>query len=228
MSEPKGRGCFFYGCLTFLLVSLAVAVGVFFGTRKAIQMVVANFTDTTPAPLPQNHVPPERLRELRQRFEQLNTAAQRGVADQEFVLEGDELNAFLFDTSELKNFHDQLYFQIETNTVKAQVSLPLDQFHLWRGLSKKLVMKNLGGRYLNGVATLDVSVQNGELSVKVRDLVAKGKPLPSSFMANLRPENLAKEANKNADLQSILQKIESLEIKDGRVNMKLKTAQKAK
>lgn len=222
MSEPKSRGCFFYGCLTFVLVASAVVVGMFFGTRKAIQLAVANYTDSQPAPLPKIQVSPERQKELRERFDRLSSAAQKGASNEELVLDGDELNGLLFDTPTLKDYRDQLYFQVETNTAKAQVSLPLDQFQMWRALSKKLLMKQIKGRYLNGVATLDLSVQNGALSVKVRDLVAKGKPLPSSFMANLRAENLAASANKNPDLQSMIQHVDKLEVRDGKVHLTFK------
>jgi hypothetical protein len=218
MSESQGRGCFFYGCLTFLLVALAVVVGVFFGTRKSIQMVVSNYTEGQPAELPKVSVSPEQLRDLRQRLE----SAAGGKDESQISLDADEINALLRNSPELKAAGEQVYFQIEGDTMKAQVSLALDQFDMWRSMMRKLLLKGMSGRYLNGSATLDAGIENGELSVKVRDMTAKGKSLPSSFMANLRAENLADPANKNPELQTALQKIERLQVRDGKVRIKFK------
>jgi hypothetical protein len=221
----KNRGCFFYGCLTVILVVIAVAVGVYFGTRKAINLAVANFTDTKPAELPRIQISPAQQKEIRDRFDKLSDAAARGRPAEDLVLTADEFNALLLNSPGLKGFKDELYFQVETNNLKAQVSLPLDQFQIWRSLSKKLAMPDLRGRYLNGTATLDASVNNGQFQLKVRDMTAKGKPLPSSFMANLQTQNLAEDANKNPDTRSLFQRVQKVEIRDGKVRMKFKTPQ---
>jgi hypothetical protein len=222
MADGQSRGCFFYGCLTFILVVLAVLIGVYFGTRKAINLAVTTYTDTKPADLPKIQLSAQERKDLRDRFEKLSDSASHGRPVEEMVLSADEFNALLLASPGLGKLQDQIYFQVETNNLKAQVSLPLDQFQIWRSLGKKMSIPDLRGRYLNGTATLDTSVDNGELQIKVRDMTAKGKPLPSSFMANLQTQNLAEDANKNADARFLFQKIQKLEIRDGKVRIKFK------
>ena len=70
----------------------------------------------------------------------------------------------------------KVYVGLDGNKVKAQVSLPLGQTGL--PFSRN--------RYLNGDATLDVSLRNGMLGVYLEQINVKGKPLPSVYVQKLR------------------------------------------
>ena len=79
----------------------------------------------------------------------------------------------------------------------------------------------LKGRYLNGEADLKASLTNGVLIVTLDSLEVNGKRVPDEMMANIRQENLAKDAYKNPKHAEILRKLESLEIKDGKMTIKV-------
>ncbi len=76
------------------------------------------------------------------------------------------------------------------------------------------------GRYLNGAASFKASLENGVLIVTAHSIEVKGKPLPEPFMSQLRNENLAKDAYRDPKNAESLRKIESIEVKDGKLTIK--------
>jgi hypothetical protein len=216
-----GKGCFFYGCLTFIVILVASAIGTYFGTRKAVQLAMENYLQTSPMTLPKSALSDAERREAIARFENAFDASQKGRPTPPLELSIDELNAALASTGVLGPLKDQAYLRMETNQLKADISIPLDQFGIWKGLGQKLFLKN-DGRYLNGTAFLDLKVVEGILDLKVTELLVNGKPLPGTFMATLRTENLAAKANENGEVRNLLQQVQKVEIRDNRIILHLK------
>ncbi len=80
----------------------------------------------------------------------------------------------------------------------------------------------LKGRYLNGQADLKASLFDGELIVHLDALEVNGKKVPDEFMTELRKQNIAKDAAKDKKFAEMLRKVESLEIKDGKIILKVR------
>jgi hypothetical protein len=212
-SNPKGRGCFFYGCIVslVLLVLLLIAAGTatFFGYR-ALKNIAVQYTDTTPMPLPKAQMPQAEVERLQARFNTFNEAVKAGKPVPPLRLTGNEINALINHSPGMAQVKDRVHVSIEGDQVKGQVSIPLDSF--W--------MPGLKGRYLNGAGVFKVSLQNGVLDVRAESLEVKGKRLPETFMAELRKHNLAQDATKGAETAAAIQKLESIEVKDGVVTVK--------
>mgnify|MGYP000428947686 CR=1 FL=1 len=59
--QKKPRGCFFYGCITALVLGIVLGVGAFFAIRYALDKlveVVEPYTESAPMALPQSTMPP--------------------------------------------------------------------------------------------------------------------------------------------------------------------------
>lgn len=223
--QRPGKGCFFYGCLTFIILVIAVAVGTYFGTRKALKMAVDTYLDTKPATLPSVRMSATERKALVAEVTRTVEASAAGRSTEPVELPPEELNVLLREIGTLGPAAEQVYFRVETNQLKADVSIALDQFEAWRQLGKKLMISNLSGRYLNGTAFLNAQVTNGVLNLKVTDLHAKGQPLPGTFMSTLQTENLASGAGKNAQAQKILGAVDRLETREDKVYLHLKQPQ---
>jgi hypothetical protein len=208
-SDSKNRGCFFYGCLTAALVVIGVVIGLYFGTRKAIKSVVASYTFSTPASVPQLKMSDAEKKQIAAKIEEEAKHSLKSSAP--LTLNETKLNVLLEESPELQKFSRQIYLKPAGTNLEAQLSLPLDELKSWQQLSAKLG-PSLKGRYLNGTATLAVAVTNGVLNVHLKDFVVKGKSLPSTFTSVMEPQNLAADANKNANLQSVLARIRSVEV----------------
>jgi hypothetical protein len=138
------------------------------------------------------------------------------------VLTEQQLNVLLGQSAQVKPFREHLYLQPEGDVLKAQMSLPLDQFEEWKAFTQKIGARELTNRYLNGTAFLELSVTNGGLQMSITNLVVNNETLPAQFTSRLRSQNFAENANNSPELQAALQKVEDIEVKDGRVVIEFK------
>jgi hypothetical protein len=208
-APPRERGCFFYGCIIAsvlaLLVAILIGIAVFVGYRW-LNQVVNDYTSTTAEQLPTVKMPAEERQSLKDRVEAFRKAVKEGTTTEPLVLSGDDLNALIDENAELKG---TVYVKVEGDQVKGQVSFPLDKL--------QVPLPMLKGRYLNGQADFRASLFDGELIVHLEALEVNGKKVPDQIMTDIRKQNMAKDASKNPDLAETLRKIESLEIKDGKI-----------
>ena len=221
-SERKNRGCFFYGCLTFVLVLIGVIIGGYFGTKKAIKEVVKSHTATAPVPIPTLNLSAEEQQRLATQVQGEAEAAMNAPEGERIItLDENELNAFIAQSPDLRQFTNQFYLTPGDGEIKAQLSLPLDQFQGWLELSSKFG-DDLKGRYLNGTASLLPAVTNGHLILNLKDLVVNGTSLPDQFTGRLKTANLAEDINKNEELRKTLEKVESIDVKNGQLRIEFK------
>jgi hypothetical protein len=211
-NPPKKRGCFFYGCITSLVLLTIILVAGFLGVRfflHKIDAMVAQYTDTQAMVMPKEEMPAAELEKLKARFAAFKVALDAHSNAVPLILSGPEINALLRSSPDMKAMRDTFYIAVEGDQVKGQLSLPLSQF--------KIPMVDLNGRYLNGAAVFKAVLTNDQLSVRIQSLEVKGQPLPEKFMSQLRMKNLAEDAQNNPTNAAVISKFESIEIKDGRV-----------
>jgi len=210
--QPRQRGCFFYGCIIasilMVLVLIFIGLALFFTYRFATQMV-EQYTAAAPRDLPKVEMPAEQRASLKKRVEEFRKAVEEGKAVEPLVLTSQDLNALIEEEPQLKG---KVYLKIEGDKLKGQVSIPLE----------KIGLAMFRGRYLNGEADLKASLDNGILIVTLDALEVNGKSPPPEVMTKLREQNLAKDAYSNPKNAEMLRKVESMEIKDGKVIIKVR------
>jgi len=215
---PKKRGCFFYGCITSLVLLLLIFIGIFVIARLVVNRVnkmVAEYTDTSGVAISKTDMSADELKALKDRVAAFNSAVDAHSNTPPLVLTAREINGLLASDSDLKDYKDKFYVSLDGDTIKGQVSLPLD------GLVK-LPVVDLKGRYLNGSGTFKASVEDGALSVYVEDLEVRGKPLPAEFMKGLQAQNLAQGFNNNPNAQQPFKKYDSVQVTNSTLIIKAK------
>ena len=200
--------CFLWGCATLALVFVLGCIVAFLTIRYGFQQIREKYTDGEPVDLPVVGMGQEELDALIDRVD----AFEQGLRDEEpveaLVLTQDDLNALFQHHSELTHFAGRVYITIdEDDVLTGQVSVPLDFF------------PGLGGRYFNGSATFDAAIKQGRFTVFVESATLKGEPVPESFMEGLRGENLAKDMHSDPETKELIDKIETLEIKEGTITI---------
>ena len=209
----KRRGCLFYGCLTSLVLLVIVCVMAFFAVRFVRNRINA-YTDAAPMKLPKVEMAQAEFKELQGRVKSFGDALDQGKPTEPMILTERDLNALLADAPNTKELADKVYVSLTGDQVKGQVSIPLTGLG-WLGK----------GRYLNGDATFNVSLENGVLIVTASEVRVKGQPLPDSIMSRLRQENLAKDVYKDPKNAEAIRKFQSLEVVDGRVIVRARSPQ---
>lgn len=209
-TEPKRHGCLFYGCIVSCIAVLVLAVGGFFTIRYAIKSVITQFTDAAPQKLPKPQLSPAELQIAKERIAAFRDGLKAGRTGTILELKGEEINALFAGGPASLPLQDWVYANVEGDQIKGQISLPLD----------RLRMPLVKGRYLNGTAVFKVSLANGILDVRADSIEVKGKPLPKSLMSAFRKRNLAEHTARDAQAAEVLQKLQSIEVKDGTITIK--------
>ena len=207
-APQKKRGCLFYGCLSLAIIALlllvCVGLGLYFG-KRAIDTAIADYTETTPAQIEEAPYPPAKLQELQARVSAFQQGIDKGTSAQppELVLSADDLNALIAADPDFKG---KAFITIEEDQLKGKISVPLPDIPPFK--SK--------GRYLNGPASFKAGLENGRIALRFQQMTVKEKPVPPPFM-NAFNQFLAQELQKNPEAARNANKLESLDVRDGKV-----------
>lgn len=207
---PRERGCFFYGCIIAIVLSLLLIIAIVvisFLTYQWFGRVVEQYTATAPRDLPVVKMPEPERAAVKKRVEAFREALKEDRPVAPLVLSADDINALIEDNPKL-NLKGKVYITIEGDRMKGQVSLPLNDLPTL-GLTK--------GRYLNGEAEFDVQVRHGRPFVTIEELEVNGQRPSDEIMRSLSGQNLFKDAKFKPEVQEDLDAIEGVEIKDGRM-----------
>ena len=200
------RGCFFYGCITSVVLLVLVIGALLVGLHYAKKMV-NQFTDTQPMELPTVQMPQDRIDKLKQRFEAFQEAVRNQRPAPPLTLSADEINVLIASGPEREAAKGKVCVSLEGDQLKGQVSVPLQ--HVGWGMFR--------GRYLNGSATFNLAFRNGALFVTAQTLAVKGSPLPETFMQQIRKENLAAKLADEPRAVAVLQGLEDIRVSDGKL-----------
>ena len=217
---PKsGHGCFFYGCITAIVLAviglILLILGIYFGISW-LDKTIKSYTSTTPVVLPKVNYTEEDVKDFEARRKAYQDAVDKGEAA-ELVLSADDINAWI---DREPNFKGLAYITIEGDKISGQLSVPLDNFNLPFGLGK--------GRFFNGSATITVSLRDGELIVHAKEFQLNGQAPAGDFMNQFSRENLAKEWAKQPENAEMLKHLDSIEVKDGKIHVKARAAASAR
>ena len=208
---PKPRhGCFFYGCITGLVMLLLIAVGglvTIYYAKKALSGLVNNYTDSQPMSLPSVQMSQADLDKLKQRWKEFAEAVRARRPTAPLVMSADEINALIASSPDQKLLKGKFYVSFDGDRVKGELRLPLQEFG-W---------KLLKGRYLNGSGTFNLSLQNGVLFLAPQTIVVKGKPVPDIYMQGLRNQNFAASLTNQPDVSAVLQGLQEIQVNDGKL-----------
>ncbi len=194
----------------FIILGVAGILGARYGYKK----LVGTYTSPAAAQLPAVTYTGEELQSLTNRLNAFQMAANALTNEATLKLSARDINVLIHSHDELKEARDRFFVEIEDDTIKSAVSVPLDNFGL----------DALKGRFLNGKAGLKVEINNGQLTVNLDSLEVNGSRVSPSFMTQLKGENLAKDVKFDAETKKMLQRVEKLAIENGELILKLKTA----
>ena len=218
---PKARrGCLFYGCLSGLVLLLVLAICGLIAVHYAkvkLTALVNEYTDAQPMTLPTVQMSAADLDKLKKRFTEFEDAVRAGRPAPPLALTADEINALVASGKDQTWVKGKVYVSFDGNRVKGELSVPLND----------LGWKMFRNRYLNGTGTFNVSLQNGVLFVAPQTITVKGKPVPEMYMQGIRNANFAAALTNQPNAVAVLQHLQNLEVKDGKLIVTPKDATEA-
>lgn len=204
-AKKKGGACLLgcLGCCTVLVVLIATPL---VGSYLVAKHLVESYTDTQPLTIQTSQLSPEDMEPLMKRLMDFKAAMDEGRRE-EISLSSDEVNAALRAYPDVAMLAEHVYFHLEGDRIRGEISLPMDMFKL----------PFMKGRYLNGSGEFHVSLEGGTLQVHLLSLTVRGASLPEEAMVALANENLAGDVASDPDMRETLGRIESLQVRDGRL-----------
>lgn len=203
--QRRRRGClFFFGLAAVVLI--VVLLGVYLGFRYA-KGIVNQLTDTEPLHLPSVHLPQAQMFQLHDRVETFQDSVRDGEPTGPLELSADEVNALIETDPALAALKNHAYVSFDGNQLRAQVSFPAED----------LGLAALRGRYINANGVFDAALTNDQLRITALSLTAKGKPVARHVMRRIAAQNLAARFNEDPRAGAGLKKIQSIEIKNGKL-----------
>ncbi|MCO8122313.1 hypothetical protein NHH03_11230 [Stieleria sp. TO1_6] len=206
----SGKGCLI-GCLLAggFIVCAAICAGV--GGYWFLSSQITKYTSETPIDLPTVEYSAEQLAELDSRVESFREKLNEGeTPEQDLVLTADDINAMISKNKDLKG---KVFVKIEDDQVKGDVSIPIDK------------LPGGKGRFFNGAASFDVSMDGGVLIVTVDQATLNGEPIPEAILESFRKENLAKDVYSKPENAKFMRQFEDIRIEDNRFVLRVKRDQ---
>ena len=206
MAEAKkGRGCFFYGCVTTIVLFIAVVIGIFFAVRYGFKVLRDQYTSPQGVAVAPVRLPAADGDRAVKRVDDFKKSLQSGTALEPLELSADELDYVFRNSAKGSQFKDHAHLTITNDAIHAELSLPLGAFH-----------PALQGRFFNGDAKFDLEVQNGAIVADLQSATVNGKDIPGEALSNMkqsmqwRPQSGDPEA-------PLVNNLERIDIKDGKI-----------
>lgn len=177
-----------------------------------VSSTLAAYTSTEPMEIETVEYSEEDLAVLKARMDAFNDAIESGkVPEEDLILTAADINALIADDEELRG---RVFVRIEDGEIEGDVSFPLD------------AIPGMKGRYFNGSATMDVSMDDGHLFVHAKKAEVNGEPVPEQFMKGMRDENLAKKMNQDPEQQKFLRNFKDIRIDDDKLILEVQRESK--
>jgi len=210
----KGSGmktCMLVGCSLVFVLFVIVGVFVYIGVKGVFDKYVEKYTDVQARDLPRVTLSEEAIEAVIERADKFAEGVKGDRLTEPLVLSSDDINALIQHHPNWKGLSDKVYVSLEEDKIQGEVSIPLEE-----------MSSMLKGRYLNASAVFTVSLMNGRLLVFLDSAEVKGQPIPEPFMQEMRKENLAKNVASDPNMGPVIEKLESIEVIDGKLTIRAK------
>lgn len=202
---PKKKGCFFYGCLSVIIVMLLACGGLFYGYWK-IKRIFTEYTDTQPLSLPALSLSDEQVQDAKNKVVDFFAKAQDAQEAARLSLSADEVAALLQTSDALKDFHGSFSLAFVNGKATGSISIPLEKY-----------ASEFKGRFLNGDAVFNFSMKNAVPVLTVESILLNARELPESFLAEIKQENLLEDALADPEVQELLKHVTDARIQGDRL-----------
>ena len=198
-TAKKGRGCFFYGCITLVVAGVIVTAlivgGAYFGIQKFKDTVINEYTSTQAVVLPTVTLQEGEATALKARVDAFVQNPSKPL-----TITVRELNGLIAGDPNFNEIQGRIYLSTVGDHFRGEISYPLDEF-------------GVQGRYFNGFAEFGVNVSNGALFVQLQKISVNNASPPDAFMESLQRENLAKDFKPSPEQARILSSISNISVK---------------
>ena len=218
MKVKEKKGCFYYGCITAVVLSLIAIVSIYIGVNYAVKTMreyVENYTESSPIEFEEDKLSYEEFQVIRGKLKNFFSSLESGTlteSEKQIKISVDQINSLIAREKELEEFRDKLRIDIQNGKLIGKVSLDLGE----------LGIPGLKGKYINGKGRFKIGIEKGELIVIPEDLKVGGKDLPEALRNGIKNKNIATNTNEKSKNKKLINKLSRIEIEDNMIVIEAK------
>ena len=204
--EKSKGGCLKYGAIGCLVIAVLIVIGGFFAYRATMKFVLGvteEYTSAQSTDLPAVYASEKEINAVLDRVRLFIETLYEDTNPSPLILDSRDINILINNHPDWEKLADKAYVAIEGDLVKGEISIPLGK-----------ISSIFEGRYLNGLAAIRVSLEEGRPILVIDSMEVGGKELPREFMSTLRTQNLWEETD-DTGMDEVLEKLESITVRDG-------------
>ncbi|THB72089.1 MAG: hypothetical protein D6B28_06240 [Gammaproteobacteria bacterium] len=195
------------GCLVIVLIFIGLGYAGYRTLIGYMEDAVTEYTESESRELPQPLASASEAGGTLDIFDEFVYSVKNDIAVESLVLDAEQINQIINYHPDFSTIADHIFIRINEDLLFAEVSIPLGEL---RELSELFV-----GRYLNGAVELAIEMKNQRFEVYAESIEVKGQQVPEEYMSKIRTENLAKDFNRKQENKELIEKLDSISIRDG-------------
>ena len=193
-------------CGVFVGIIILLVAGVLLYSNHAIRKFKKEYTEDKPAVIQHEPITKSQQTKLATKYNSLKEVV-KNHKKTEIQFTSEEFSQMMAYSPETKGFANKSKFWLEDDKIKADLSISLNS------------IPQMQGRYLNGLFTFSVTMQDGKMRLHVDECLVKGHPISPTYMKLLNSQNLEGLLSQHSGT-NWNEFIDSLEIKDGKLTIK--------
>jgi len=213
-SGGKGKCCVI-GCFLLLLIIIGLGVGGFFALKHKAVQLTEQFTADKPVAIKAPQGTPQQVSDVFTRFDTFRESLAAGKATAPLVLSDHDINLLMYHHSLFESVSGKTEVKIENDKLSGKVSLKLDDYFG----TVPVLGEMLTGRYLNGDATIDLSLQDGKPSLFLEGLTVNGMAVPPEVIKGLRKKNILGKVMDDENLSKLFEKVDEIKIEGNKLHI---------
>ena len=187
-------------------IIILVAAGILLYSTHAIRKFKKEYTEDKPVEIQHEPITKKQQTQLATKYNSVKEVL-KNHKKTELQFTSEEFSQMLAYSPETKGFANKSKFWLEGDKIKADLSISLN------------AVPQMRGRYLNGLFTFSVAVQDGRMRLHVDECLVKGRPVNPTYMKLLNSQDLEGLLSQHSGT-NWNEFIESVEIKDGKLTIK--------
>lgn len=208
-TSKRGWGTFLlFSLFGIVSISMSVLIALSLLVPPRMRDMVETYTAAEPAELPLSSLTELEKEAVEARLDDFEKALLEEVAVEPFRLAERELNGLLSDDDGGAKAH----LSIRNGSLLAQMSIPLDsdlEIGPWRS--------SMRGRYINGVAKLNLRIEGDSLAVDLISFEVKGETVPGWLRSVLQRELDKQEWFDSQDVRDVVGRLRRIGLEDGQL-----------
>ncbi|MBT3597092.1 MAG: hypothetical protein HN505_14070 [Verrucomicrobia bacterium] len=184
-----------------------IGLALFFGGKYALDYAMEQFADENPTAFSESTLSPEESATLEKKF---NSFFSGQGGDLSLAMNSDEINHLIVNQPEFSDIRDKVRFTIMGSQMKAQLSLPMDDF---KKMYPDVPQGMLQGKYINTDAVIEFRSLGKSVGAYVKSMTIKNKQVPASLLSNIQDRNLLEAG----PLANRFKNMEDIKIQNGNI-----------